>query len=89
VPQISSFYGITIWIYYDESHHPGHPHFHARYGEAEASIGIDRLVFIAGELPPRAKRLVAEWAAQHQAELRENWERARKHQALLPIEPLS
>ena len=88
MPRISSFYGITIWMYHDESNHRGHPHFHARYGEAEASIDIESLAVIAGALPPRARRLVAEWAPAHRAELRENWERARRHQPLVPIEPL-
>ncbi len=88
MPQISSFYGITIWMYYDEIHHRGRPHFHARYGEAEASIDIESLAIISGYLPPRARRLVAEWATAHQAELRDNWARARKHQKLEPVEPL-
>ncbi len=42
----------------------------------------------AGELPTRAARIVADWARQHQAELRENWDLARGHQPLRPIEPL-
>jgi hypothetical protein len=89
VPRISSFYGITIWMYYDEVHHLGRPHFHARYGESEASIDIESLTVIAGDLPPRAQRLVLEWAMAHQDELRDNWYRARDHQQLKPIEPLS
>jgi Domain of unknown function (DUF4160) len=89
MPRISSFYGITIWMYHDEIHHRGRPHFHARYGEAEASVDIESLTVIAGELPPRAGRLVVEWAAAHQAELRHNWTRARDHQPLVAIEPLS
>jgi hypothetical protein len=88
VPRISSFYGITIWMYYDEIHHRGRPHFHAGYGESEASVDIESLDVIAGELPPRARRLVVEWARAHQVELRKNWDRARTNQELLPIEPL-
>jgi len=88
MPRISSFYGITIWMYHDEIHHRGRPHFHARYGESEASVDIESLSVIAGELPPRARKLVAEWARAHQAELRANWERARDHQPLFAIEPL-
>ncbi|MGH2715462.1 MAG: DUF4160 domain-containing protein [Thermoleophilaceae bacterium] len=38
--------------------------------------------------PPRALRLVKEWAATHRDELRENWDRARVHEALEPIDPL-
>jgi len=66
MPRISSFYGITIWMYYDEIQHRGRPHFHAQYGEAEASIDIALLVAIAGKLPPRAARLVTDWARMHQ-----------------------
>ena len=86
--RISFFYGITIWMYHDEIHHWGRPHFHASYGDAEASIDIENLAIIAGELPPRARRLVAEWARAHQGELRKNWKRARCHKPLVPIAPL-
>lgn len=88
MPRISSFYGITIWMYHDEIHHRGRPHFHAQYGEAEASVDIETLAVIAGELPLRARRLVIEWAAAHQEELRVNWQRARNHLPPIPIAPL-
>lgn len=88
MPRVSSFYGIVIWMYHDEIHHRGRPHFHATYGDDEASIDIESLEVIAGELPPRARRLVAEWARVHHDELRENWERARRHESLQAIEPL-
>jgi hypothetical protein len=88
MPRISSFYGITIWMYYDEAHHTGRPHFHAGYGGEEASIDIETFELIAGELPARARRLVIEWARAHQPQLRDNWERARQKQPLVSIEPL-
>jgi hypothetical protein len=88
MPRISAFYGIVIWMYHDEAHHSGRPHFHARYGDDEASIDIAKLTLVAGRLPPRARRLVVEWARLHQDELRGNWERARRHEPLMPIEPL-
>lgn len=88
MPRISAFYGIVIWMYHDEIHHRGRPHFHASYGEDEASIAIESIAVIAGELPPRARRLVAEWARAHQPELRDNWERARRHEPLQQIAPL-
>ena len=88
MPRISAFYGIVIWMYYDENHHRGRPHFHATYANDEASIDIETLNVIAGELPTRALRLVSEWASAHRAELRANWERARRHDRLQQIEPL-
>lgn len=57
------------------------------YGEHEVSIEIDsRVVF--GESPPRALRLVLEWAELHREELLENWELARQGQPLIRIAPL-
>jgi Domain of unknown function (DUF4160) len=88
MPRLSSFYGITIWIYYDENQHPGRPHFHARYAGADASFDIENASLIAGGLPQRAVRLVVEWATKHRAELRDNWNRARERRQLQPIDPL-
>jgi hypothetical protein len=34
-------YGIVIAMYHNEIHHPGRPHFHARYGDDEASVDIE------------------------------------------------
>jgi hypothetical protein len=85
---VSAFYGIVIWMYHDEIHHRGRPHFHARYRENEASLTIETVEVLAGELPPRALRLVRDWASDHQQELRENWDRARRHEPLRRIEPL-
>ena len=40
MPRISAFYGIVIWMYHDEAHHSGRPHFHAVYGGDEATIEL-------------------------------------------------
>ena len=85
MPRISAFYGIVITMYFSD--HPP-PHFHAKYGEHVAEIAIDALELIDGELPPRALRLVLEWGGEHQAELRDNWDRARAHEQLAGIDPL-
>jgi hypothetical protein len=43
------------------------------YGEHNAIFDIDTLEMIEGDLPPRAKNLVSEWAAEYQAELAKMW----------------
>ncbi len=85
MPRISAFYGIVITMYYLD-HHP--PHFHALYGEYEAQIVIENGEALAGMLPPRAFRLVREWAEIHRDELQANWARAEAHLPLDTIEPL-
>ena len=47
VPRVSAFYGIVIWMYHDEIHHLGRPHFHARDGDDEASLTIDTVEVLA------------------------------------------
>ena len=47
------------------------PHFHARYGEFEATVEIYTLEVLEGQLPRRALNLVREWAMIHREELLE------------------
>ncbi len=86
MPRISAFYGIVIAMFWNEGAH-ARPHFHAEYGGHEASIALDGAV-LGGSFPPRALRLVRDWAELHEPELLANWERAREFQPLEPVDPL-
>lgn len=85
MPEISRFFGIIITMYYND--HPP-PHFHARYGRQMARIAIDTLEFLEGDLGPRARNLVLEWAMAHQSELRDEWNLAAQRRPLFKIDPL-
>ncbi len=85
MPSISSFYGIVIWMYWND-HNP--PHFHAQYGDHEVLIRIADLSIYSGFLPSRALGLVVEWASSHQEELMENWRLAEQDLSLRKIAPL-
>jgi len=85
MPSICRFRGITIWMYFDDH---GAPHFHARHASGRAKIRIDTLEVMDNSLGRRQLRLVLAWAELHQAELRENWRRARAREKLMQIEPL-
>lgn len=85
MPEISRFFGIIIAMFYND-HEP--PHFHARYGDQKALIGIDDLSVIKGRLSPRVLGLVVEWASQHREELMANWQAAKAQGALRRISPL-
>ena len=85
MPEISRFFGVIIRMYYDE-HEP--PHFHAIYGDDEAQVGIDPIHVLRGELSSRAVSMVVEWAALHQRELMDNWQRLRADQPTRKIQPL-
>jgi hypothetical protein len=81
MPEISRFFGIIITIYMEIEEVHQIPHFHARYGEYQASFSIDPIVQLAGALPRRQQRLVEAWAELHQDELRGNWLRVQVGQA--------
>ena len=84
MPEISRFHGIVIVMYYND-HAP--PHFHARCGSHEITVRImDGLV--EGRFPQRALRLVLQWYSIHHVSLLEDWNLARQHQPLRPIDPL-
>ena len=85
VPRLSEFYGISIYMYFSD-HNP--PHFHAIYAEYEAIVGVADGSIIRGGLPRTAARLVEEWRALHETELRQNWVLAQTPAALSGIEPL-
>ena len=87
MPRISAFYGIVIYMYWNEKDHPV-AHFHAYHAGRRASVSMDGEV-LAGRLEPRALQFVREWAKLRQDEILANWERARLNEPLHGIEPLS
>jgi hypothetical protein len=85
VPEISRFYGIIVYMFYNE-HNP--PHFHVEYQDFEAIIEIESGI-IKGKIPRRALKLIFEWMDLHKDELLENWKKIEERKALQKIEPLN
>ena len=84
MPVISRFFGIIIYMYWND-HAP--PHFHAKYGEYEITVNILDGV-VEGRFPRRALRLVVEWYEVNQDALRRNWELCRQREMPEPIASL-
>ena len=85
MPLISTFYGILIKMFFND-HAP--PHFHAEYGDFKATINIQTLALMEGDMPRRALNLTLDWAELHQAELLEDWRLCELHQQPRKIQPL-
>ncbi len=83
MPLISSFYGISIYMYID--HRP--PHFHVYYDGCSGKVSIES-GDIEGDLPTRAMRLVKEWLELHKEELMQNWQRLNNGEQIIKIRPL-
>jgi hypothetical protein len=86
MPEISRFLGVVITMYFND-HEP--PHFHAKYGEFRAIVGIDDLRVLDGYLPPRVAGIVVEWAGTHRVALSRNWILIREEGKVERIEPLA
>lgn len=86
MPEICRFFGMVMAIYYKD-HAP--PHFHVKYNEFRASIAIETLEVLEGNLPRKAYQLVLEWASEHRGELKTNWDRAMRAEPLEHIAPLA
>ncbi len=71
MPVIARFYGILIKMYFREH---GVPHFPAIDGEFNGVFEVATVEMIEGDLPPRAQRLVRDWAEQYKEELQRMWE---------------
>lgn len=84
MPEISSFYGIIISMFFND-HNP--PHFHVKYQGYEATIDIATGT-VTGTLPRRVINMVYEWLDQHRGELLANWEKMRLYQPFDRIKPL-
>lgn len=86
MPSVSMFYGITIYMFNNGREHLP-PHFHAEYGEYEASFDLDGNL-IKGDFDPKKSKLVTAWAILHKDELEANWKLCEKKEEIYKIEPL-
>ncbi len=67
-------------MYFDD--HPP-PHFHATYQGQSAFIRISDGSIKEGSLPPKAAKIVKQWALDHYDELMANWQRC---EDMVPLE---
>jgi len=85
MPTISSFYGISLRLFFND-HVP--PHFHVEYAEFKATVDILKLMVSSGKLPRRAQELVLDCAELHQNDLLVDWQLCTAKQQPNPINPL-
>ena len=87
MPELSRFYIIIIKMLFSDDARHNKPHFHVFYAEYKASVGVDGEL-LAGSLPVRQLTLVQAWAAIHEDELYQAWNRSVKNMPPGKIEPL-
>lgn len=84
MPIISSFHGMIIKMYFQQAEH-NPPHFHVICGEYTASIDIQSMTMMEGDLPKKELALVLHWAKLHKNSLMDIW----NTQKFVKLPPLS
>ena len=87
MPTLSMFYGILIKMNWKDNAQHNLPHFHAFYGEFEASFDLNGEI-LSGEFPARQGAYVKAWTLLHQEELTANWKLALEGEQIFRINPL-
>ena len=85
MPEVSRFSGVVIAMYFND-HEP--PHFHVRYCEYRATVGLNPVELLEGQIPRRIFGLVSERGLENQVELQKNWTRLSTEGTFSPIPPL-
>lgn len=73
MPTLSMFYGIVITMFSEQGAPHHRAHFHARYGQYNASFDLSGNL-ISGSFPAKQRKLIAAWAEIHHDELMANWD---------------
>ena len=88
MPTISMFYGILVYIFYEDNVRHNLPHIHVRYQNNNAAISIEDGSILAGKFPQKQLKLVQAWVEIHRDELIANWELAVNGEEPFRISPL-
>lgn len=87
MPTLSMFYGILIKMNWRDNDNHQTPHFHAYYGEHEASFTLNGEL-IVGSFPKKQLALIHAWALLHEDELLADWRLAVNGEEIFRIAPL-
>ena len=88
MPTISMFYGLLVSMYFMDTAEHNAPHIHVRYQAQRAVYGIPDGDLLAGDLPPKQRKLIVAWIAIHADELMADWALAIEGKELFRIDPL-
>ena len=87
MPELSRFWGMTVYMYFQDNKQHNKPHIHVTYAEHTAQVAIDGEL-LAGSLPPKQLKVLAGWLALHEEEAYAAWNQAVQGEAFDKIEPL-
>jgi Domain of unknown function (DUF4160) len=88
MPAISMFYGIIIYMYFNDNKQHKLPHIHVRYQDDEVIVVIPEGDVLDGSIPKAKMKLLLAWMEIHRDELMADWQLAVAGEHPYKIEPL-
>jgi hypothetical protein len=85
---ISMFYGIIVYLFFEDNKQHHLPHIHVKYQDEEAVLSIPDGELLEGNLKPNKMKLVQAWIVLHADELVADWDLAVNGQSIFKIDPL-
>ncbi|MDR0995833.1 MAG: DUF4160 domain-containing protein [Tannerella sp.] len=85
---ISLFYGIIVYLYFEDNKRHHTPHIHVKYQDENAVFSIPEGLLLEGSLKTSKAKLVQAWIVIHGEDLMADWELASNGQSVFKIEPL-
>ena len=82
--EIGRFLGMFIFFCDEKT---DEAHFHVRYNEHQAVVGINAMDIMSGSLPPRVADLAVEWAMTNKGAIEKNWALQQQGVTVLPRIP--
>lgn len=87
MPVLSTFYGIIVRMYKENSGRHNKPHIHAEYSGNEIAISLDGEI-LEGYLPSNKLKLLEAWMVIHNDDLQANWKLLSNGEQFFRIDPL-
>ena len=87
MPVLSSFYGIIVRMYKENSGKHNCPHIHAEYSGEEIVISLDGAI-LEGSFPKGKLKLLEAWMEIHHDDLAANWSLLSKGEQFFRVDPL-
>lgn len=82
------FYGIIVYLFFEDNKQHHLPHIHVKYQDEEAVLSIPDGELLDGSLKSNKMKLVQAWIVLHADELVADWDLAVNGQSIFKIDPL-
>ncbi len=88
MPSISAFYGIIVYLYFEDNKRHKLPHIHVKYSGDEVIVSIPDGKILDGGIRSAKMKLLQAWIEIHKDELMADWELAVNGELPYKIDPL-